>query len=251
MSIFAIIRIASRAFRDFIDIIHWQLVRKWRYPLLKTHTGEEPLLLSNSVQAWHDAIQVPYSPDTIDLLERLWNASSFEDKEFSSRHVTWKTIGFQNECPESDFRGGGLLSLRCLVYMAETYPDVYREMVLKTRGVRSEYEYPFAASYIHMVFSLLDVLKLRNLHDASRSSDGFLRAALMTDHDNLESVFQEISVHTMIVLDDVWVSSSASYVDFPKVKQIVCDHVLRTISKRWFQDPSTILSEYFSEKYSM
>jgi hypothetical protein len=250
-----ILRIASRALRDLVDILHWHLIRKWNYPLLKSHTvcSAEPLLVSNSVEAWHEAIQVPYSTEHIALLERLWNASSCvgEDDAFSVKHVKWKDIGFQNEYPASDFRGGGLLSLACLVYMAETYPDVYRELVLKTRGVRSEYEYPFAATYIHMVFSLLDALQLRNLHDKSRSSDGFLRAAVMTDHDSLQEVFQEISVHTMVVLDDVWVSLSASYVDFQKVKEIVLGHVERIVSKRWFEDPSTILSEYYNEKYVM
>lgn len=211
-------------------------------------TSNQPLLLTSSVEAWHEAISLPYS-ENIDLLERLWNASFDDTVVFSVKHAKWKEIGFQNECPASDFRGGGLLSLQCLVYMAETYPDTYKALAYKTHGPRSEYEYPFAASYIHMVFTLLDTLQLRNLHTISRYSDGFLRAVMTQDHEDFGIVFQDMSVQAMIVLDDIWVSSSASYVDFPSVKDDVCRHMQRVVSKRWFDNASMILSEY-SSKYT-
>ena len=208
-------------------------------------TSNQPLLLTSSVEAWHEAISLPYSQN-IDLLERLWNASFDDTESFSVKHAKWKEIGFQNECPASDFRGGGLLSLQCLVYMAETYPDTYKALAYKKNGPRSEYEYPFAASYIHMVFTLLDTLQLRNLHTVSRYSDGFLRAVMTQDHEDFSVMFQEMTVQAMIVLDDVWVSSSASYIDFPSVKEHVCRHMQWVVSKRWFDNASLILSEYSS-----
>lgn len=33
----------------------------------------------------------------------------------------WKDIGFQGKDPRTDFRGGGHLSLLCLLYLVENY----------------------------------------------------------------------------------------------------------------------------------
>ena len=41
----------------------------------------------------------------------------------------WKTIGFQANNPRTDFRGGGILSLMCLVFLVENYPTQWEEMV--------------------------------------------------------------------------------------------------------------------------
>jgi hypothetical protein len=42
----------------------------------------------------------------------------------------WKEIGFQNQNPRTDFRGGGLLSLNCLKYFVKKYPDVFKQMLI-------------------------------------------------------------------------------------------------------------------------
>lgn len=262
---------------DSFDVIHWYCIRRRRHPLLATGgtrdpaAEKEPLLLVEAVDAWHETISVAYTgeSDHVELLKRLWKASFCSDRlgggcpgdslsnghefmkeEFSANHEMWKEIGFQNTRPESDFRGGGVLSLKCLVYMSEKYPDHYAALVTKRQGTQHDLsEYPFAASYIHMVYSLLDALELRHLNPGSRCSYGFLQAAMRHDSDalDLETVFQEISVHTMMVLDTMWVTSSASYLDFPKVKQKVCRHVRRVVSKRWFDTPSLILTEFHDD----
>lgn len=56
----------------------------------------------------------------VGLLRRLW-AACFPDADFEPQSPRWKTIGFQHTDPASDFRGGGLLSLRALVYFAEKH----------------------------------------------------------------------------------------------------------------------------------
>lgn len=56
----------------------------------------------------------------VNLLRRLWVAC-FPDADFQPQSPRWKSIGFQHTDPASDFRGGGLLSLRALVYVAEKH----------------------------------------------------------------------------------------------------------------------------------
>lgn len=45
----------------------------------------------------------------------------------------WKDIGFQGKNPRTDFRGGGHLSLLCLLYMVDTYPEQWKKLVKCTK----------------------------------------------------------------------------------------------------------------------
>jgi len=40
----------------------------------------------------------------------------------------WQSIGFQSKNPRTDFRGGGILSLLCLRYLIQVYPDTFRDL---------------------------------------------------------------------------------------------------------------------------
>lgn len=35
----------------------------------------------------------------------------------------WKRLGFQQQDPATDFRGGGVLGLKCLLYYAEKHTE--------------------------------------------------------------------------------------------------------------------------------
>ena len=45
----------------------------------------------------------------------------------------WKDIGFQGKNPRTDFRGGGHLSLLCLLYMIDNYPNEFEELAKCTK----------------------------------------------------------------------------------------------------------------------
>jgi hypothetical protein len=54
-----------------------------------------------------------------------------------------------------------MLGLYQLVYLAETYPDLFLDQVRKqTQTEASDREYPFAAVGINITFMLVDVFKL-------------------------------------------------------------------------------------------
>lgn len=54
------------------------------------------------------------------------------------RNGSWTRLGFQNEEPATDFRAGGLLSLQCMVYLAQRYHSEFREML----GLPARHEEP-------------------------------------------------------------------------------------------------------------
>ncbi|RLN71055.1 hypothetical protein BBJ28_00006936, partial [Nothophytophthora sp. Chile5] len=62
-------------------------------------------------------------------LQRLWLAIYPENgqilelaESFDRNAVDWVAMGFQNASPETDFRGGGVLALKCLLYAFEAHP---------------------------------------------------------------------------------------------------------------------------------
>lgn len=52
-------------------------------------------------------------------------------------------------------RGGGLLSLEALVWMAQRQRDTFCGLIEKRAGVRSSWEYPFAAAGVNIAFLLV------------------------------------------------------------------------------------------------
>ena len=45
----------------------------------------------------------------------------------------WKDLGFQGKNPRTDFRGGGHLSLLCLIYMRENYRAEFERLTTATK----------------------------------------------------------------------------------------------------------------------
>jgi hypothetical protein len=68
----------------------------------------------------------------------------------------WKKMGWQGEDPATDFRGGGLLALECLVHMAGTdrHRGAYLALVEKDGDRDPMLYYPFAAAAVNVTFML-------------------------------------------------------------------------------------------------
>ena len=66
----------------------------------------------------------------------------------------WKDIGFQGKDPRTDFRGGGHLSLACLMYFAENYKKDWTELVKCTKEDESVM-WLTAISSINLTHSLM------------------------------------------------------------------------------------------------
>ncbi|KFM22744.1 hypothetical protein F751_2935 [Auxenochlorella protothecoides] len=87
-----------------------------------------------------------------------------------------------------EMRGGGLLSLECLVYAAEEHPATFQSLMQKRDGKRSDWEYPFAAAGVNLTFMLA----------------GF-------------EAFASLVVAAQVLLDRIWLEKRASYMEFQAV----------------------------------
>lgn len=79
------------------------------------------------------------------------------------RDPRWKLLGFQDEDPRTDFRGGGLLSLKCLIWMTQLDAQRVAQLIRESSGqgtLSPEYWYPFAAAVINVCFELSNWLLL-------------------------------------------------------------------------------------------
>ncbi len=107
-------------------------------------------------------------------LEILWALAFGSDVPFvEGKTKKWQEMGWQGDHPSSDFRGGGFLALECLIYFAEKKPLAFQRLCFKMQGVRSDWEYPFAAAGVNITFLLTKVFDLKPSQAADHSSSAF------------------------------------------------------------------------------
>ena len=176
------------------------------------------LLQESRLEALRARIAAPYDetlPEHREALQRLW-AVGFPGHEFPPgvKSARWKEMGWQQESPGTDFRGGGFLSLELLVAFAERQTATFLRLMRKEEGRRSEWEYPFAAAGVNLAFMLVDALDLRDTRRPPRAPPGrgFL-LLLGQDEEALEVLF----VECYKLLDAEWLARGASYMEFPFV----------------------------------
>ena len=65
-------------------------------------------------------------------LKKLWIVA-FPDNQVPSnmKSKDWQTIGFQNNNARTDFRGGGIISLNCILYFFINYSNNKNEILEK------------------------------------------------------------------------------------------------------------------------
>jgi len=93
--------------------------------------------------------------DYDELLREMWFALKGERLE-DVENDEWKNYGFQNRNPRSDFRGGGLLSLKQLLYFVKSNKEEALEMSQKSE------EFLFAVSSINITYFLIKYYHLSN-----------------------------------------------------------------------------------------
>ena len=93
--------------------------------------------------------------DYDDFLREMWADLTGETIE-EIENEGWKNFGFQNNNPRSDFRGGGLLSLKQLAYFIKTNKD-------RIEGLSSDNStFLFAVSSINITYFLIKYFHLSN-----------------------------------------------------------------------------------------
>ena len=91
----------------------------------------------------------------------------------------WKDMGFQQKNPRTDFRGGGHLSLLCLIYMCDNYPEEFQEMVQTTKE-KEELEQECLAPPPRYCFYCRDAPSRRSLRPLANQTNNRLLLATAT-----------------------------------------------------------------------
>ena len=73
----------------------------------------------------------------------------------------WKDLGFQGKNPRTDFRGGGHMSLLCLIYFIDNYSDEWKTLTKCTKD-QQEIMWLTALSGINITHNLLIYLRINS-----------------------------------------------------------------------------------------
>jgi hypothetical protein len=84
----------------------------------------------------------------------------------------WKEMGWQNQDPTTDIRGAGYFGVQNLLYMAAMHYRLFDKLMHKREGVRSEWEYPFAAAGLNITVQLAQLLELTKPGALPKSAPG-------------------------------------------------------------------------------
>lgn len=154
--------VQKKAWKSWVTVLDWLpnkvVSNKFFVPVI-------PTKCRSRILDWQEASVLPYSkedPTHPPLLSRLWDLLVVLQPPTIPSETTidrgtlitpnWKRFGFQGIDPATDFRGGGVLGLRNMLYLAELYPGLTREMLQE--------EYPFAITCINATMSLMHLARI-------------------------------------------------------------------------------------------
>ncbi|CAN6892874.1 unnamed protein product, partial [Brassica oleracea var. botrytis] len=186
-------------------------------------------LQEERLQRLQDRLLVPFdetSPDHQESLKALWNVA------FPNVNLTglvteqWKEMGWQGPNPSTDFRGCGFIGLENLLFSARVYPVCFRRLLLKQRGDRAQWEYPFAVAGINISFMLIQMLDLQNA-PKPKCIPGMNFLKLLEEDENAFDVLYCIA---FAMMDAQWLAMHASYMEFNEVLQATRNQLERELS---------------------
>lgn len=171
----------------------------------------------------------PKDPEHEAALRHLWDLAFPARLLPAMQTPDWKEMGWQGNDPATDFRSAGLISLQHLTYLAANHTRIFKRLMMKEDGTRSEWEYPFAVGGVNVSFMLTELLELRKETQVSSSAvfRGF--AQLMVDDDH---ALEEVFTTTCELLDYYWLEQKASYMEFPNVMKATKTAVQEALSSQ-------------------
>lgn len=154
------------------------------------------------------------------------------------RDPRWKLLGFQDEDPRTDFRGGGLLSLKCLIWMTNANLPRVARLIRESRGegdLDADQWYPFAAAVINVCFELSNWLLLDQRRDGGKVPpeelcNGFeyRRFAELTAQE--PEFFLMLATAAVVAMHEEWCSKKYSVLEFRKCIRVAIKRVSNFLS---------------------
>ena len=145
------------------------------------------------------------------LLKRLWKAR-VPNSSFKQKSSKWVDMGFQSSNPVSDFRGGGELALRSLVYVAEKYP--------KVMSSHSPSSYPLCVGGINLALMIAQMLRL--------SDEMIPETRYWTLFENPEAYFVVFAT-SLRLLQITWRRENGTLTEFSRIMSRVRERIQSTL----------------------
>jgi len=133
----------------------------------------------------------------------------------------WGKLGFQGKDPVTDFRGMGILGVEFLHYLGRKKVDLANFLFRRKRS--EDAYYPLACSCINLLSLCLELLNFKKAYDIEEFHNQqplfrvFCSADSWADSINNPETNQlfEMVCYLIVKLDTAWVTSDASYMDYP------------------------------------
>ena len=148
-------------------------------------------------------------------LERLWTILLPGVERKDGRYTReWGVIGFQQSDPKSDFRGGGILALDQLLFIATSRTSIARRMISEPKAEVARY--PWACVGINLTFEAVRILK-------SRAID---RSLYGKDIENAMNIFNQLYSDMFEILHHRWLQANPeNLLAFPEVKKDALEYI--------------------------
>ncbi|EQC28792.1 hypothetical protein SDRG_13474 [Saprolegnia diclina VS20] len=151
------------------------------------------------------------------LLQELWTTvfsqsaiPGMDHTPFTRDGDGWLQLGFQRSNPDTDFRGGGLLGLKCLVYVCHMHMDKMAYIFADQVPNAGQRWYPVCVAGINLTCMLAGLLKLGD-GSFAETSDNCWR--LFEE----PSAFYELYFYAFLKMDQIWHRSQATFMQFGDV----------------------------------
>jgi len=199
----------------------WQLVSSYwsstpPSPQLEPHVKINIEKFRTHVKILYDSA----NPEHETLLLELWGVS-FPSETLSNRiSAQWKQLGFQGTNPQTDFRGAGIFGLRNLLFLANSYPSRFQQLVHNRAKNRHNEHYPFAITGMNLTMLIFELLGWGFKGDKTDSIVKIKLTKLLfsAQQDSAShEFFSELYCTTFHFFDLQWYEAKATYFDFPKI----------------------------------
>ena len=149
------------------------------------------------------------------MLMKLWE-NVFPKKKLQSRISSqWGDLGFQGKDPSTDFRGGGLLGLRHLLYISSAHKKEFRSIISQYNKTEDMLQYPVCVGGIEISDMLFQMFQI------GRYNTGDQKVFRILFDDEKDRALEEMYVSIFKCLNKMWYEMKAGYMDWPKCESKV------------------------------
>ena len=188
----------------------------------KVPNRQECYYLSELKSKMRTAYSEEFEYYLVDLYVKSGVKATSNNQEYVRKGHIWKELGFQNNDPASDIRGGGLLSLENMLFFLQSHRYVAQNMIRKRAKGWETYEtFPWAPASINLTRLVATEFGIC-CHGGQTTNQTEAYPPKPCYHLLLEqNGFSRIYVLAFLLLDKVWDECQATYLQFNSILENV------------------------------